>query len=50
VLCRVRSRDAAASVRGQSSYPDHAEWADYFLHSRASDTEALTTFAPRDGR
>ncbi|WP_306324496.1 metallophosphoesterase family protein [Streptomyces venezuelae] len=33
-----------------SSYPDIAAWADYFLHARATDADALTTFAPRDGR
>ena len=33
-----------------SDYPDVAEWADYFLHSRASDADALGAFAPRDGR
>jgi putative phosphoesterase len=41
---------ACALVTEQSSYPDVAEWADYFLHSRASDAEALATFGPRDGR
>ncbi|MBP0458058.1 metallophosphoesterase family protein [Streptomyces montanisoli] len=39
-----------ADITDGSSYPDAAEWADYFLNARASDTEALTTFAPRDGR
>ncbi|WP_327371530.1 metallophosphoesterase family protein [Streptomyces sp. NBC_01217] len=32
---------------------DHSgisEWADYFLHARATDAEALETFGPRDGR
>ncbi|MGH3097569.1 MAG: metallophosphoesterase family protein [Streptosporangiales bacterium] len=41
---------ACAQLRTQSSYPDVAGWADYFLHARAGDAEALTTFAPRDGR
>jgi putative phosphoesterase len=41
---------ASAAVCSQSSYPGVAEWADYFLYSRASDAEALTTFGPRDGR
>lgn len=41
---------ACAEVCGRSSYPDVAEWADYFLHARASDAEAITTFGPRDGR
>ena len=40
----------APRSREQSSYPDVAEWADYFLHARASDAEALAVFAPRDGR
>ena len=41
---------ACASVQAQSSYPDVAEWVDYFLHSRASDADALAAMAPRDGR
>jgi predicted phosphodiesterase len=41
---------ACALVTAQSSYPDVAEWADYFLHARASDAEALARMAPRDGR
>lgn len=41
---------ACALVTEQSSFPDVAEWADYFLHARASDAEALETFGPRDGR
>ena len=41
---------AAAAVCRESAYPAVAEWADYFLHSRASDAEAITTFGPRDGR
>jgi Calcineurin-like phosphoesterase superfamily domain len=41
---------ACAEVNAASSYPDVAEWTDYFLHARATDAEALTTFAPRDGR
>ncbi|NUS15662.1 MAG: metallophosphoesterase family protein [Streptomyces sp.] len=42
---------AAATRLGQdSSYPGIAEWADYFLHARATDADALTAFAPRDGR
>ena len=34
--------------RSCSSYPDVAEWTDYFLHARATD--ALAVMAPRDGR
>jgi hypothetical protein len=41
---------ACALVRAGSSYPEVAEWADYFLHARASDADALSVFAPRDGR
>ncbi|MFY9927398.1 MAG: hypothetical protein WAK82_05290 [Streptosporangiaceae bacterium] len=41
---------ACAQVIAQSSYPDVAEWADYFLHARASDADALAVMAPRDGR
>jgi predicted phosphodiesterase len=41
---------ACDSVCAQSAYPDAAEWTDYFLHSRASDADAVTTFGPRDGR
>lgn len=41
---------AVASVVAHSSYSDRAEWADYFVRAQASDAEALTAFAPRDGR
>ena len=41
---------ACAAITEQSSYPDVAEWSDYFLHSRASDADALAVMAPRDGR
>jgi putative phosphoesterase len=41
---------ACELVKEQSSYPEVAEWADYFLHARASDADALAVFAPRDGR
>ena len=41
---------ACASVCAESAYPDIAEWTDYFLHSRASDADALAVMAPRDGR
>jgi predicted phosphodiesterase len=41
---------ACALVTEQSSFPDVADWADYFLHARASDAEALAQMAPRDGR
>jgi len=41
---------AAAAVAQGSGYPGIAEWADYYLNSRAGDAEALAAFAPRDGR
>lgn len=41
---------ACALVAEQSSFPDVTEWADYFLHARASDAQALAIMAPRDGR
>ncbi|MEN8649659.1 metallophosphoesterase family protein [Streptomyces sp. 21So2-11] len=41
---------AAIQVTEDSSYPESAEWADYFLHARATDADALEAFAPRDGR
>ncbi|MGI8881272.1 MAG: metallophosphoesterase family protein [Jatrophihabitans sp.] len=40
---------AIAELTARSSYPDIAEWTDYFLHSRASDLEALVAFRPREG-
>jgi predicted phosphodiesterase len=41
---------ACASVRAGSSYPDVAEWVDYFLYARAGDAEVIGVFGPRDGR
>ncbi|GAA2657659.1 hypothetical protein GCM10010307_72590 [Streptomyces vastus] len=41
---------AITQVTQDSSYPEIAEWADYFLHTRATDADALEAFAPRDGR
>jgi diadenosine tetraphosphatase ApaH/serine/threonine PP2A family protein phosphatase len=41
---------ACERVTAQSSYPGVAAWADYFLHSRASDADALARMAPHDGR
>ncbi|MFI8849896.1 metallophosphoesterase family protein [Streptomyces sp. NPDC053499] len=41
---------ATRRITRECSYPDIAEWADYFLHARATDAEALDAFAPRDGR
>ena len=47
---RYDVESACALIREQSSYPDVAEWAGYFLPARASDVDALTVMAPRDGR
>ncbi len=41
---------ACARLVAESAYPGVAEWADYYVRSRASDVEALRTFGPRDGR
>ncbi|MFK0282507.1 metallophosphoesterase family protein [Streptomyces sp. NPDC090499] len=41
---------AITRISEDSSYPGITEWADYFLHARASDADALAAFAPRDGR
>ena len=41
---------ACADITARSFYPDAAQWADYYLHARASDAEALAVFGPRDGR
>jgi predicted phosphodiesterase len=41
---------AIARLIVESTFPDRKVWADYFLRATASDVEALTTFAPRDGR
>jgi predicted phosphodiesterase len=41
---------ACARVAAESGFPGAAEWADFYLRSRASDLEALAAFGPRDGR
>ncbi len=41
---------AIAAVLAGSTYPDRQDWAEYYLRASASDAEALTVFAPRDGR
>ncbi|MFI7006324.1 metallophosphoesterase family protein [Streptomyces sp. NPDC050145] len=41
---------AATRLARDSSYPDITAWSDYYLNARATDTDALTAFAPRDGR
>ena len=40
---------ACADIGAQSSFPGAADWADYFLHARASDSEALTALALATG-
>jgi predicted phosphodiesterase len=41
---------ACATIAADSGYRNVVEWADFFVRARAGDVEALTTFAPRDGR
>ncbi|MCT2280862.1 metallophosphatase family protein [Micromonospora chalcea] len=41
---------ACARVAAESAFPDAAAWADEYVRSRHSDADALTVFAPRDGR
>lgn len=41
---------ACAQIKAESSYPQAAQWADYFVRSVASDADALSVFGPRDGR
>lgn len=53
VTLRVTPFDFDAACRRlveESSYPKIAEWADYFVRSKASDFDALRVFGPRDGR
>jgi predicted phosphodiesterase len=50
---RVTRYDIPAAITrlvAESAYPEIAEWADYYLHARATDVEALEAFGPRDGR
>ncbi|WP_030595604.1 metallophosphoesterase family protein [Streptomyces fulvoviolaceus] len=50
---RVTAYDIPAAVErlvAECAYPGIAEWAGYFLHARATDTEVLELFGPRDGR
>lgn len=39
-----------AQVVAGSVFPSCQEWVDYFVRAAASDADALTLFAPRDGR
>jgi len=41
---------ACARMVAESAYPNVAEFADYFVRSKASDFDALRVFGPRDGR
>ncbi|WP_089157591.1 metallophosphoesterase family protein [Micromonospora sp. NBS 11-29] len=41
---------ACARIAAGSAFPDAAAWADEYVRSRHSDVDALTVFAPRDGR
>lgn len=41
---------AVARLVRECAYPDIAAWAGYFLHARATDTEVLAAWGPRDGR
>ena len=40
---------ACAAIGEQSSYPDVAEWADYFVHAKRQRRRRTRRFAPRDG-
>jgi predicted phosphodiesterase len=42
--------EACARVAAESGFPDAAEWADYYVRSRASDADAIEAMGPRDGR
>ncbi|TDE13464.1 metallophosphoesterase family protein [Jiangella asiatica] len=53
VSLRVTSVDLDAladAVVAASTFPGAAEWADEYTRTAYSDAEALTAFAPRDGR
>jgi predicted phosphodiesterase len=41
---------ACAYIVAESAYPGRAAWADEYVRSRNSDADAVTAFAPRDGR
>ncbi|MFI5689142.1 metallophosphoesterase family protein [Streptomyces sp. NPDC051636] len=50
---RVTPYDVPAAVArlvAECHYPGITEWADYFLHARATDAEVLRAWGPRDGR
>ncbi|MCQ4079633.1 metallophosphatase family protein [Streptomyces sp. RB6PN25] len=41
---------AVDRIAAECTYSGAAEWAEYYLRSRATDREALEAFGPRDGR
>ncbi len=41
---------AADAIEADCDYPDIAAWTQFFIREPVSDTEALATFAPKDGR
>ncbi|AOR33666.1 YfcE family phosphodiesterase [Streptomyces fodineus] len=41
---------AVARLVRECAYPEIAEWAEYFLYARATDTEVLAAWGPKDGR
>ncbi|MBL1081904.1 metallophosphoesterase family protein [Streptomyces actinomycinicus] len=48
---RVTPYDIPAAVTRlirECAYPEIADWADYFLHARASDTEVLAAWTPEE--
>jgi predicted phosphodiesterase len=47
---RIDVDEAVARVVAESTYPERHAWADYYVRATASDADALTAFAPRDGR
>jgi diadenosine tetraphosphatase ApaH/serine/threonine PP2A family protein phosphatase len=49
-VARFDVDEACARVTAGSAYPKAAEFADYFVRSKASDFDALRVFGPRDGR
>ncbi|GAB2647236.1 metallophosphoesterase family protein [Kribbella swartbergensis] len=42
--------EAIANVVANSTYPERRDWAEYYIRAASSDAQALTSFAPRDGR
>lgn len=42
--------EAACAAIAATGCPEAEAWADFFVRSPAGDAQALSTFAPRDGR